>query len=120
MSADWEFYICPVDDRPALVFVDLGLCDEVPDPERPWLLRVTVKMLIVRDDGLGDQEETEALYAIEDGLFEALARGLGARYVGRITSQGNRDLFYYSNSDEGFTDAADTIMAGFSKYEYQC
>ena len=120
MAEEWDFYLTTVDDHPASIFVDLGQAETAPEVQRPCLLRVSVKMQVAREDGLSDDEETETLYAIEDELFAGISRGLRARYVGRITSQGNRDYFYYGQSAEGFAAAVARAFAGFPVYEFAC
>lgn len=117
MAEDWDVYVCQIDDQPAAVFVDLGRAQAAPEPKRPWLLRVQIPLLTPRPDGLSDQEETEALYELEDELFAAVAQGLRACYVGRITSQGRREMFYYGKSAEGFEPAVQKAAARFPQYE---
>lgn len=117
MAEDWDVYVCQIDDQPAAVFVDLGRAESAPEPKRPWLLRVQVPLRIPRPDGLSDQDETETLYEVEDELFAAVAQGLRACYVGRVTSQGRRELFYYGHSAEGFEPAVARAAARFPQYE---
>jgi uncharacterized protein (TIGR01619 family) len=118
MAEDWDFYLTRVDDDPASIFVDLGQAESSPEAERQWLLRVFIEMQVARDDGLCDDEETETLYAIEDELFARVGRGLRARYVGRITSQGSREYFYYGKSQEGFAAAVAKALARFPQYRF--
>ena len=40
MSDNWDFYFANVNEMPASLFVDLGIRNSAPDPERPWLLWV--------------------------------------------------------------------------------
>ncbi len=117
MAEDWDFYIAPVDEQAASIFVNLGMAEAAPDSTRLRLLRVAIPMLAPRADGLSDDSETEALYAVEDALFTAVARGLNARYVGRITSQGRREFFYYGKSAEGFDAALQLVRPKFPNYE---
>lgn len=117
MAEDWDFYLSPVDDCPASIFVDLKQIETAPDASRPWLLRVTVPMKTPRDDGLTDSDEADVLDAIEDELFSAVARTLRARYVGRITTQGAREHFYYGSSAAGFSDAVGKATRRFPQYE---
>jgi uncharacterized protein (TIGR01619 family) len=120
MAEDWDFYLGSADDHPASFFVDLGQAGSSPEPQRPHLLRVSVRLQVAREDGLSDDEETETLYSIEDGLFAEIGHGLRARYVGRVTSQGRRDYFYYGASAKGFPEAVARVFAGFPQYEYAC
>lgn len=120
MAEDWDVYMSPIDDHPAVIFVDLAPSQSAPDTQRPWLLRVSIELQVQREDGLSDPEETEVLYAIEDALFDSVAKSLRARYVGRVTTQGRRDHFYYGQSAEGLPGAASEAMRGFSSYRFTC
>ncbi|HLJ09834.1 MAG TPA: DUF695 domain-containing protein [Planctomycetaceae bacterium] len=118
MAENWNFYLTNVDGHPASIFVDLGMADAAPDALRPWVLRVAVKMQSAREDGLSDSEEAETLDAIEDALFASVGRGLSARYVGRITTQGHRDHFYYGKSSNGFSVAVEKALTTFPQYKF--
>ena len=84
MSQDWDFFFRTVADttvggvRSAAIFADLALRDRPPETVRPVVVRVAVPMRSPRPDGLGDESEADALYAIEDDLFRTLARGARA------------------------------------------
>ena len=119
MAEDWDFYLGTVEDHPASIFVDLGQAESAPEQDRPHLLRVSLKLQSPRDDGLSEDEETETLYAIEDELFAGIGHGMRARYVGRMTTQGNRDHFYYGRSAQGFSDAVARAFVGFPQYKYR-
>lgn len=118
MAEDWDFYVAPVDDHMASIFVDLSLIDSAPEASRTRLLRVAVPLKSPRDDGLSDDDETDALYEVEDALFSAVARGLGSRYVGRVTNNGRREFFYYASSAEGFDAALQLVRPKFPQYEF--
>lgn len=120
MAENWDVYICQVDDHPASVFVDLGQIDTLPDEKRPWLLRVAVPLQTPGREGLSDESEIDALYEVEDQLFGAVAQRLRARYVGRITTQGRREFFYYGKSAEGFDAAVRGAMSGVPQYAFEC
>ncbi|RPI90708.1 MAG: DUF695 domain-containing protein [Planctomycetaceae bacterium] len=118
MAEDWDFYVAPVDDHLASIFVDLSLVESAPEATRTRLLRVAVPLKAPRDDGLSDDDETDALYEVEDALFASVARGLGARYVGRVTNQGRREFFYYASSAEGLDAALQLVRPRFPAYEF--
>lgn len=120
MAEDWDFYVATVDDHPASLFVDLGQIEQAPDVDRSWLLRVALPLRNPRGDGLSDPEETDVLYAIEDRLFAELGKGLRARYVGRVTTQGRREHFYYATSADGFEEAATRALAEYPLYAASC
>jgi hypothetical protein len=120
MAEDWDVYVSPIDDHPAVIFVDLAPAKNPPDTQRPCLLRVSIELQVQREDGLSDPDETDVLYAVEDALFDSVAKSLRARYVGRVTTQGRRDHFYYGHSAEGFSAATSEAMRGFSNYRFKC
>jgi uncharacterized protein (TIGR01619 family) len=120
MAEDWDVYLGPVNDQPAAIFVDLAPATAPQDRQRPWLLRVSIELQVQRADGLNDPDETDVLYAIEDELFAAIARGLRARYVGRVTSQGRREHYYYGVSADGFREASAAAMEAFDNYSFAC
>lgn len=116
MSEQWEFFVWPIDDHPAAVFVDLGIESQIPDAARPWLVRTRVRLAQPGADGLSQESESPPLYALEDRLFEALATPFRARYVGRITTAGRRDFFYYSPVAEPARAAAEAAARAVSGY----
>jgi hypothetical protein len=116
MPQDWDFFFRSVENtevggvRTASVFSDLALRDRAPEQARPWLLRVAIPMHRAHADGLSDESEAEALYAIEDDLFSHLARTARARYVGRITTGGQRTHFYYLPPETAVAALVETIV----------
>ena len=115
MSDDWDFYFCNVDDRPASIFVDLGLAAEAPLPELPVVGYVRIHMRTPRDDGLSSQAEFEALTSVEHALETLQADGAVA-YVGRNTSDGYRDLLFYLRTAEAWDEHVADIMKAFPDY----
>jgi hypothetical protein len=113
MAEDWDIYICPIDDHLTSVFVDLALHDEAPQAHRPWLLRVAVSLRDPGPDGLGVPDEVDALYAIEDDLFQQVAESFPSRYVGRTTSQGRR-----ARSAERLVERVDRLRLRFPAYTF--
>lgn len=39
MSADWDFYCCRVDDKPASTYLDLAAIAHAPQAHRPFMAR---------------------------------------------------------------------------------
>lgn len=116
MSEGWDSFLCSIDDHPASVFVDLTLKDLAPDARRPHLLRVALPLTIPTFDGLSQQSEAPRLYALEDELFDTVSRNLRARYVGRVTTQGHREHFYYAATTDGLEEAAHAALLKFPEY----
>ena len=116
MAEDWDVYFCLIDDHPASAFVDLGIHWDAPQVQRPWLLRIAVTLREPGQDGLGVPEEVDTLYEVEDELFRCVAEGLIARYVGRTTSQGRREFYFYAKSAERLDAQIGVVQRKFPAY----
>jgi hypothetical protein len=120
MAEEWEFFFCRVNDAPASIFVDLGLREAAPQRERPHLLWVWVSMLNPREDGLSRSDEAPQLHEIDQRLGATLAEQLDAVHVGRITTSGRREFYYYAPAPVGFDEAVSDTMSRFPQYAYDC
>ena len=108
----WEFYFFVVDGRPCSTMLDLSLISLAPDAERPWLLSVRLPLDDPRSDGLATNAEATRLGEIEDGLVRSLGAHCGAVFVGRMTWNGVRDLFFYAKRTETLEQALSVGLAG--------
>ncbi|WP_202844106.1 DUF695 domain-containing protein [Luteimonas saliphila] len=95
MDGRWDFYFLLVDDRPASIFVDLARIEHAPLARFPVMAWVSVEMRRPREDGLSGSDEFDALVRLEDAVVPALERDGGVLYVGRNTSAGRRDFYFY-------------------------
>lgn len=116
MTDTWDFFFLLVDDQPASIFVDLGIAAEAPLGGFPHMGYVRVEMLRPREDGLSSQEEFSDLCALDDDLTARLAAAGGAIYVGRNTSGGCRDFYFYAADATQFTSAAEAAVARHPSY----
>ncbi len=119
MSDDWDIYLLRVDDAPASVFVDLGLHETAPVDGFLWLGYVRVSMRQPRSDGLSSGEEFNALSALEDDICKRITMTGDIIYVGRNTSAGNRDFFFYTDDEDQFLKAANAAMRRFPEYQFE-
>ncbi len=119
MSDDWDFYMTRVNDEPASILVNLGVGESTPDATRPILLWVWVHFQNPRDDGFCTEDEGESLWQIEDALNEAMTARCGASLVGRITTCGRREFYYYGPVDRGLEDAVRDTGSKFPVYEFE-
>lgn len=119
MSDTWEMYLTQIDDQPAAVLVDLGIADSAPDAERPVLLWVWLTMQSPTDDGFASEEEEPLLTKIEDSFIDAVELTTGAAFVGRVTTCGRNEFYFYGKSVEGFEDTIAEAMEAFGDYEYE-
>jgi regulator of RNase E activity RraB len=111
-----DFYFCQVEGELASIFLDLGIAAHAPMPSRSIMGYVSLKMLQPRPDGLSSQEEFETLTAAEDDLTGTIVAGCGAVYVGRSTSAGHRDFYFYASDPMRFTQAAEDAVARYPAY----
>jgi len=121
MSDNWEMYFTNVDDEPAAMLVDLGIADEVPDPDRPMLLWMWLHLKSPTEEGFASDEEEPRLVEIEDSFIDAIELTTAAVLVGRITTCGRREFYFYAKSSEGFEDSVAEAMEAFADdgYEYE-
>lgn len=119
MSVDWDFYLCRVDGDPASIFVDLGLARDAPVNDRPHMAYVRVYMQSPRPDGLSSQEEFDALVRLENSLTSALSADNATIYVGRNTSGGCRDFYFYTDDPSDWEPRVSKAFENFQHYEYE-
>jgi hypothetical protein len=72
-----------------------------------------------REDGLSSQAEFETLSSLENAL-ETLQSDTDATYIGRCTSDGCRDLYFYARTEERWDERVTAIMKAFPDYEFEC
>jgi hypothetical protein len=118
MSDDWDFYFLRVEDKPASIFVDLGIAAEAPIRSLPVMAYLRVYMKAPRPDGLSSREEFEALKAIEDSIEGGLTDDGETLYVGRNTSDGCRDFYFYMAAPAGWSERVTRFMQLFAGYEF--
>jgi len=116
LSDQWDFYFARVNGEVASMFVDLGLFDASPDDTRPWLLWIWVYLQHPRPDGFPDGDEQPVLGEIENALVTAMQSALDAIQVGRITTAGRREFYFYAPAADGFDAALSSALAGFPGY----
>lgn len=117
MTDRWDFYLCHVEDRAASIAFDEGLFADTPQAARPWLLTVRVPLRSPREDGLPDGSENDVLGPWEDQLEAALADRCDAVYVGRLQTNGARELFFYAPDPGAFESAVDAFAPAPFGYE---
>jgi len=118
LTDDWDFYALRVDSKPASIFVDLGLHADAPIAALPYMAYVRLYMNQPRTDGLSSQDEFNTLVNIEDAIGANLCGG-GVGYVGRNTSDGCRDFYFYVSHPEKWQDGVDRVLSQFGGYKYE-
>ena len=102
MSNDWDFYSLRVDGEPASIFVDLGISKDAPIRSQATMGYLRVLMLRPREDGLSSRDEFDDLIALEDHVTAKVIENGAAVFVGRNTSSGNRDFYFYVADSANF------------------
>ena len=97
MSEHWDFFPCNIGDDTASIFVDIGIAKELPLSGYDKLLNIRLHLKKPGADGLSTSEEFEELCELEDTV-EEIFKEFDVYYVGRITSAGFREYYYYASS----------------------
>jgi regulator of RNase E activity RraB len=118
MSEKWDFYFANVNDAIASLFVDLGIRNSVPDPNRSWLLWAWVYFRRPREDGLSSTEEAPTLLEIENPLTKKVKETTEGELVGRITTAGRREFYFYGPAPVHFEQAVASVLKSFPVYEF--
>jgi hypothetical protein len=120
MSDEWDFYPCRVDDKPASIFVDLGVRAHAPLVNHSDLTWLRLKIKQPRADGLTTNEEFPRLCEIDDALGAAAkSADIEIAYVGRNTCNGHRDYYFYSSNGTAAETLLSWAMVPVSEYEFE-
>ena len=114
----WEIYVSYVDDHPAVILVDVGIAQVAPLEDKTNLVWLWVHVQAPDEEGFPTEEEDMKLNEIEDVLTDSLELG-DAEYVGRITSDGRREFYFYTSDCEQFRQAANAAMSTAPEYEFE-
>ncbi len=114
----WEFYFSNVNEKLGSLFVDLGLRKVAPMTDKPNVVWISIKMNNPREDGLSSQEESELLGDIEDALVDKINSKHNSIYVGRLTSAGDRDLYFYFGDTTLYDKTVSEVMVAYPKYRF--
>ena len=118
MTDNWDFYALRVDGEPASIFVDLGIRSHAPLSTHTHMAYVRLHMNQPRPDGLSSSEEFDTLIEIEKAM-EANLCSDEVGYVGRNTSGGCRDFYFYAVTASEWERKVDTTLSSFKDYKYE-
>ncbi len=120
MSVEWDFYFCQVENHPASIFVDLGIREDVPLADLGDVAFLRVRIRQPRADGLPGKEEYDRVSEIEDAVLQTLSNAKRKiMYVGRNTSNGRRDFYFYAANGIQVERLLTTVMGSFAEYEFE-
>jgi uncharacterized protein (TIGR01619 family) len=115
---EWDFYMLNVDDKIASIYLDLGLKSVAPISGKGNIFWVSINMNNPREDGLSSQEESGKLWEIEDLIVEKINSNHDVVYVGRLTNNNHRDIYFYFGEDKLIDKTLSDCMVKFPNYEY--
>lgn len=114
----WEIYVTFVDDKPAVILVDIGIAATVPRLGLPKLVWLWVHIQAPDDEGFASEDEDLKLNEVEDLVTESLG-DLSHRYVGRITTDGRREFYFYTDDPQRFQESVTASMQSMPEYRFE-
>ncbi len=114
----WEIYVTFVDDKPAVILVDIGVHAAAPLVNLSKLVWLWVHLLTPDEEGFPSEEEDFKLNEIEDAVTDG-TEGTGTRYVGRITSDGRREFYFYTDDAENIREVITAAMQSTPEYRFE-
>ena len=114
----WEIYVTFVDEKPAVILVDIGVSAIVPIEGMSALVWLWVDIQSPDEEGFPSEDEDIKLNDVEDALTDGAGTD-GIRYVGRITSNGRREFYFYTNHPEDFAEIATRAMQLSPDFQFE-
>ncbi len=99
MSDNWGNYFTLVADKLTSVLLDLEAGSALGILADPHLILIRISLKSSNPDGLSTDEEFPELCLVDDAIRELAQLPRPYIYVGRITSQGERTFFVYTEGD---------------------
>jgi hypothetical protein len=116
MSDNWDTYFTYIDNKPASFLLDLEPWKNGANEMFVHLYQLSINLNEPNENGLTCNKEAAVLYAIEDSINDSLDDS-NYMFVGRITTDGMRGFFYYTDSMD--VSKLESIAAKFlEKYKY--
>jgi hypothetical protein len=113
------FYFRRAESATSSIYVNLWLADVRPTAGLTHAVRVKIRLISPRPDGLSGSAEASTLWEIEDALnAELTASELAGIFAGRITSGGHRELFFFIATAIGWTERVRAVMERYPLYEW--
>ncbi len=91
-----------VDGHPLIAMIDMSLRDYGEKPTLPFFLSVGTRLANPTKDGFPTNTEADDLNAWEDTIDARLRPRGNIVFVGRVTSNGERELLYYVDRRDPF------------------
>lgn len=118
VERDFEIYVSAMDEGRALVNVDMAMFRYAPVPRLPFLMGIQIEMKDPDADGFYTEEEEPTLVAIQNRAVDVLEKEGHAKFVGAVTYNGMRMLYFYGKDDNYLPPLVGKIAAEYSHYEF--
>ena len=116
---DWTFYFSNVNDKLSSIATDLNLVAIAPVKGQENVIYVSITMPNPQDNGLSSNHDADELWEIEDALINRLnEKKLNYTFVGRLTSDGYRDLYFFGESTVLIEKEVASAMTAFPNFKF--
>lgn len=112
------FYPCSINNNQASIWVDTSVVHEIPLEEYPFFQAVRVYLRYPNPVGLSTDTETKELFEIEDFLVPLWEESLNGIFVGRVTTNGYREFYFYAEREELDNTLRDAVIERFECYDF--
>jgi len=113
MSDHWDIYFTTIEDQFASVVLDMDIWKEVDQCKFPFPIALRIEIQNPSESGVPVDQEAELINELEDMIINEI-EGIGYN-VGRVTTNGIRDLFFYFNNSFDLNSLAKPL---FKEYGY--
>ncbi|CAZ98572.1 DUF695 domain-containing protein [Zobellia galactanivorans] len=116
---DWTFYFSNVNDKLSSIATDLNLKSVAPIKGQENVVYVSIEMPNPRDNGLSSNEDADELWKIEDEIIDRFDKNnLNYTFVGRLTSDGYRDLYFFGENTILMEKEVSAAMIAFPNHKF--
>lgn len=116
--AEWDFYLSNVDNKLSSLVVDFGLYKVAPLENKSNFVWISVKMNQAREDGLASTRENDILADMEKNMVDKFYSNYNSRFVGKLTSNGQRDMFFYVEDTTEYGNLLSEVMIAYPDYSF--
>jgi uncharacterized protein (TIGR01619 family) len=111
MSENWDMYFVYIQDKIASILLDMDIWKEIETEKYKYCFCLRLKIKEPNESGFPIDDEAENMNIIEDSIIEFLNHK-NVINVGRITTDGIRDVIFYSIHDvnESIFEAANMFV----------
>ncbi|OIQ35540.1 MAG: hypothetical protein BM555_04040, partial [Crocinitomix sp. MedPE-SWsnd] len=116
---NWDFYIGLIDSNVSSTFVDLGFLEISPLEGFDHLAHVSITLNDPNpENNLSSSSEAPKLIQIENYIEKHLTEDTLSTYVGRYTSNGFRDLCFFTQDTTEFFKRMPNILSQYPEYNF--